>query len=372
MRLRTLCGWLAAITLCASAALAQEKPLDVSNLLGQNDRKAVVGGDDLPPGDGKEFEFITSSDGTTINVGDIYSTDTPGEKTQFQVAGATDKASNYARLSLKRIHGVADPTDKLKRVQGGGPDPIVRRITLLDLYRQGGPFLHPIAVLGLLTIILGANGVWVYRYRRQIPPAFVAQCRERLKAGDIKGVRELALNERGLLPFAVRAMTERFKTSSLEDIKERTEIFVSAQVHRLRLPVKLLNLISVAAPLLGLLGTIVGMVIVFEAVAGQTGAAKAAALAAGIRVKLFATAMALIVAIPSLFLYFIFNSRLQGIISETEMLAEQFMHRLALIKRSSEGNGHAATAVPEPDEEEPVVRVTPAKRKAVADDEDEA
>ena len=61
----------------------------------------------------------------------------------------------------------------------------------------------------------------------------------------------------------------------LEDIKERANIAAGAYLNRLRFPVRALNLISVAAPLLGLLGTIVGMVIVFEGVAGAGAAHRA-------------------------------------------------------------------------------------------------
>lgn len=130
-------------------------------------------------------------------------------------------------------------------------------------------------------------------------------------------------------------MADRFEDSTPEEIKARAEIAAGGLIGKLRVPTKALNLIAAAAPLLGLLGTIVGMVIVFEAVASATGAAKAQALAAGIRVKLFCTAMALSVAIPALFLYFLFNQKLSDLISQCEALSESFLHQLTLLKRKS-------------------------------------
>jgi len=76
------------------------------------------------------------------------------------------------------------------------------------------------------------------------------------------------------------------------------------------------------------------MVIVFEGVAGTSGAAKASILAAGIRVKLFSTASALMVAIPSLFLYFIFNQKLGVIVGECELIHERFVYLLSQVKRA--------------------------------------
>ena len=157
-------------------------------------------------------------------------------------------------------------------------------------------------------------------------------------------------------------MVDHYETSTIQQLKERGEIAASRQVQRLRIPVKALNLISVAAPLLGLLGTIVGMVIVFNAVASATGASKAAALAAGIRVKLFSTASALIVAIPSLFLYFIFNQKLSSIIGDCETVAEQFLYRLDLLKRGK-GAAPAAGQDEEQEEKRPAGPAKPPKDK---------
>jgi len=97
--------------------------------------------------------------------------------------------------------------------------------------------------------------------------------------GDIRQFDELARNNKGLLPFICRHMTLDFDVSTMAEIRSQVSVASAAQISRLRIPVRALNLISVAAPLLGLLGTIIGMVIVFEGVAGTSGAAKASILA---------------------------------------------------------------------------------------------
>lgn len=202
---------------------------------------------------------------------------------------------------------------------------------------QGGPFLHPIAVLFVVMIVLAINSILLYRREKQCPTQFLAQAEQALEAGDLEKFKTLANSTSGFFPAVCRAVVDRFESSNVDDIKFRCEVAANRQINKLRIPIKALNLIAVAAPLLGLLGTIVGMVIVFEAVAGATGAAKASALASGIRVKLFSTASVLMVAIPALFLFFIFNQKLNVLIADCEVLSERFIHRLALIKRANGG-----------------------------------
>lgn len=325
------------LILLSPLARAADDKLDLTTLggLGEKEDPAKAAILEAGPGDKKTFTIKTDDNISTLKKGDIY---TDGAKTYYTVVSVAPSGDSGGTLIIERTAGTGSPDRKLQRIssvdeKNPGPFTIVARVTLLDLYVQGGPFLHPIAILFFVMILLSANSIWIYRKKRQIPEAFVREATAALEKGDIIKFEEAALRERGLLPSVCRVMTDRFKSSTADDIQRRVEIEAANQTNRLKVPVKALNLIAVAAPLLGLLGTIVGMVIVFEAVATTTGAAKANALAAGIRVKLFSTAAALCVAIPALFVYFIFNTRLSTIIGECERLAEGFLHQLIVIKR---------------------------------------
>jgi biopolymer transport protein ExbB len=335
--------WLAGLgILCmlgtqGSSLAAGEPKLELDNLL-ENDRESVIKTDmqEAGAGDNKIFSIKTDQDMTSLETGDIYRND---EKTFFKVSGFKSKDSSGGVFFLQRISGQADPGRKLNKISGQGPQTIVARTTLLDLYVMGGPFLHPIALLFIAMIVLAVNSILLYRREKQCPTHFLSQAEQALEAGDLTTFKALANATPGFFPAICRAMVDRFESSTLDDIKFRCDVAANRQIGKLRIPIKALNLIAVAAPLLGLLGTIVGMVIVFEAVAGSTGAAKASALASGIRVKLFSTATALMVAIPALFLFFIFNQKLNALVSDCEVLAERFIHRLALIKRANGTDG---------------------------------
>ena len=315
-------------------AAAVEDKLDLSTL-GMGDSredpvKALL--QDAGPGDHKRFTIRTDDDITNLKRDDIY---TDGLKTYYKV---TDVAARDGKFEIERIAGTNNPDRKLVRVQATdeknpGPPQIAVRQTLLDLVNTGGWPVYLIAGLAAVMIMLSINCIVLYRKSRQCPQRFIREASDALAKGDLDKFEEAALRERGLLPLVCRAMTERFETSTAEDIERRCEMVAAGRINSLRTPAKLINVISVAAPLLGLFGTIVGMVVVFEAVAMTTGAAKATALASGIRVKLFSTAAALLVAIPSVFAYFIFSAMLGGVITEAERLTEQFMHQILVIKR---------------------------------------
>ena len=281
-------------------------------------------------GDKKEFPIPTDDDISATKVGDIYSS---GEKTAFKVASVEAMGSKGGTVVFQRSAGASDPTERFARVQGLGAISIKKRIRLIDFYWMAGWPAHLIAALAVAAILMAANSIWLYRRRRQCPPQFVAEGRALLDQGNIAGLEDLALQKIGLFPHLCRALCDRFDFSTEEDIRFRMEMVAGVQINRLRVPTKALNFIAVCAPLLGLAGTIYGMMIVFEGVAGASGAGKAAVLAAGIRVKLLCTLFALMVAIPSLLLFFVFNSRLGTIISEAETLAEEFLHKILILKR---------------------------------------
>jgi biopolymer transport protein ExbB len=321
----------AALACGAGNALFAQEKLDLDSILRDKETLTQSEMEEAGTGDHKQFKIKTDTDTTALAVGDMYKND---EKTFFKVVSIDGQGAKGGAFTLERMNGAADPGKKFTKISGSGPAAILARTTLVDIYLQGGAFLHPIAALFVAVVVLFINSLIIYRNKRQCRETFIADAEKALVAGDIKLFEDLAGKEKGMMAHICRAMTYRLEHSTMEDIKHRVEVAAGKQIARLKIPVKTMNLIAVAAPLLGLLGTIVGMVIVFEAVAGTTGAAKASALASGIRVKLFCTAAAMMVAIPALFCYFIFNQKLSVIIAECEIVSERFLHLIAMRKRN--------------------------------------
>lgn len=109
-------------------------------------------------------------------------------------------------------------------------------------------------------------------------------------------------------------------------LRQSFELAGRAAIHRLERYLNTLGTIATAAPLLGLLGTVVGMIEIFGSQA--PGGGNPAQLAHGISIALYNTAFGLIVAIPSLMCYRYFRGQVETYVLELEQASERFMSHL--------------------------------------------
>ncbi|AMO21547.1 MotA/TolQ/ExbB proton channel family protein [Ramlibacter solisilvae] len=118
------------------------------------------------------------------------------------------------------------------------------------------------------------------------------------------------------------------------DLRANMESTGRAVAHRLERYLSALATIASAAPLLGLLGTVIGMIEIFgsQAPSGVTGGGNPAQLAHGISVALYNTAFGLIVAIPSLIFWRYFRGRVDEYLLTLELSAERFARHLLAIR----------------------------------------
>jgi len=114
-------------------------------------------------------------------------------------------------------------------------------------------------------------------------------------------------------------------------VEKGMEEALAEQSARLLRKIDYLSVIGNIAPMIGLLGTVIGMIFAFQEVANTQGAARAAELASGIYQALVSTVGGLIVAIPSLAAFAVFRNRVDQVIAET---AEQAQEAIGPLKRS--------------------------------------
>jgi len=316
--------------LVATVTIAAEDDPDFESLIEDTDE--VLKGEmaEAAPGDNKEFSVVTDDDISTLELGDVYK----NNSTFFKVTQIRSKGTEGGEFVVERTNGKRDPGRKWSRVSGLGPISIDSRETLLDRFFSGGFLMWPIAFLLLLLIVISLNSAWVYRRGKQAPQRFVDASQRALEEGDLKRFADLAAGEKGLFASVCCAMINKFDTSTTEDIQIRCQAEAKRQISVLRVPLKGLNFIASIAPLLGLLGTVIGMIICFDSLSEDAASsAKAQAMAGGIKVALLTTAAGLSVAAPALLAFFIFNQRLNLTISYCETLAGDFVHELTVVKR---------------------------------------
>jgi biopolymer transport protein ExbB len=181
--------------------------------------------------------------------------------------------------------------------------------SLLDLYREGGPVMHIIALCSVATLALGAYCGIMYRKGRMMPPNVVAHLSGLVARRDLAAAYDYCRANPGPLTNALssaltKANYERdmFNKSAMEN-SIADDCFRSET--KMMVVVNYLNTFAVLAPMIGLLGTVSGMITSFGAL--TAGKAEATDLAKGIGEALIATGGGLLLAIPSMFLYFFFR-----------------------------------------------------------------
>ena len=121
-----------------------------------------------------------------------------------------------------------------------------------------------------------------------------------------------------------------------EDVRAAIEAAGRKVAHTLERYLAALATIASAAPLLGLLGTVIGMIEIFGSqspTSGAVGSGNPAQLAHGISIALYNTAFGLIVAIPTLIFWRYFRSRVDEYLLNLELAGERFAHHLSMLRR---------------------------------------
>lgn len=166
--------------------------------------------------------------------------------------------------------------------------------------------------------------------RNEILPAGLAEAvRQALLTGHIKEADAACRRSPSVLGFVLHnGLSElEFGWSQVEKAMEDA---LAEQAARLMRRIEYLSVIGNIAPMVGLLGTVTGMIFAFQAVAGSEGAAGAGDLAEGIYQALVTTVGGLVIAIPALGAFAIFRNRVDGLIAEA---AYESQHALGPIKR---------------------------------------
>ena len=195
---------------------------------------------------------------------------------------------------------------------------------MLELIRAGGWPMIPLLLLAVLALGIVVERLWSLRRDRVMPPglgdevrAWVARGKP-LEAAHVDSLR--ATSPLGALLAAELDVRHRNR----DTIRERVEDTGRHLVHRMERFLNTLGTIAAAGPLLGLFGTVVGMIEMFLGILDH-GIGDAGPLAGGIGKALICTAAGMVVAIPALAFHRYFRGRIAGSIVDMEHEAMQLM-----------------------------------------------
>ncbi|AOS46336.1 colicin uptake protein TolQ [Lacunisphaera limnophila] len=188
--------------------------------------------------------------------------------------------------------------------------------TPMELFKHGGPIMWPILLVSFLLITVAVERViFIFRENGRRDTPLVDKMLERVESGDVSGAVEMGKKSQDFVArILVYALTH--KEHSLGNAFTRA---ANQEMQRFSQGLPTLDTCITAAPLLGLLGTVTGMMATFGAL-GASGdvATGASAIMGGIGEALIATAMGLAIAITGLLPFNYLNARLEEARHEVE------------------------------------------------------
>jgi biopolymer transport protein ExbB len=205
---------------------------------------------------------------------------------------------------------------------------LVKRGFIRDLIVKGGDVMWALLAVSILGIALVAERFLALRRSKILPVAFLKKVRTRWLKGDIKGAFDLC--EETDIPISRVLKSGLSKHSlGLPEVERAIEGTGGHEVQSLSKNLRALGALSSIAPLLGILGTVIGMIKAFNVIA-VSGSRRPDLIASGISQALITTAAGLCIGIPLFLLYHYLRSRVDQLTWEMEELALDIVENLAM------------------------------------------
>ncbi|QEH36914.1 colicin uptake protein TolQ [Aquisphaera giovannonii] len=241
-----------------------------------------------------------------------------------------------------------DPKGPEKAALPGKPG--VDRGSVLKLLFQANPMLWPLAACSIFTVGVALERLLALRRKRVVPPEFANRLVERLEAGKLDRERALELCRANESP-ASRAFASALKSWGLPGsaIRQNVSFDAAGEVIEMKRNLRLLSGMATLGPLLGLLGTVVGIIQSFDALGGRMGPSRGEALAQGISLALVATAFGLCIAIFAVVLYYFLLNRVDVLVRELDDRTRQVIDLISAESLRPGGMERRHAPLPPPD-----------------------
>ncbi|HUS39646.1 MAG: MotA/TolQ/ExbB proton channel family protein [Pirellulales bacterium] len=249
-------------------------------------------------------------------------------------------------ISVSKLHaanetepaGDASPVGKATSAaaEAGSNAAAIAERNLIHIVRQGGPLMVPILICSFILVLFTFERLLSLRRGRVIPRPFVRRFLHQLQERSIDREEALTLCQDNGSPVAqvFAGAVQKWGRPAVE--VEQGIIDAGERVSNgLRRYLRLLNGVATVSPLLGLLGTVLGMIQAFNDIATADAMGKPELLAAGIGQALITTASGLTVAIPALIVYMFFLSRVDRLVMDIDALSQKVVSEVSAESREA-------------------------------------
>ncbi|MBU0568019.1 MotA/TolQ/ExbB proton channel family protein [bacterium] len=196
---------------------------------------------------------------------------------------------------------------------------------LFNLVQKGGPVMIIIILVSLAAFTLIIKK-WLFLRKKMADPIFLEEFFARVREKDF--VKAKALCQESLSPIAeILALGIDHREKEKERIRDLVHEIVLRELHDLEKYLSTIAVLATILPILGLLGTVTGMISTFE-VLSKVGTTDPAALAAGISEALLTTQAGLITALPTLLFHNFLSNKVDQITLDMEAALSRFLNLL--------------------------------------------
>lgn len=199
---------------------------------------------------------------------------------------------------------------------------------MIDWLISGGPVMFPLGLVSIVALAIILERLWVLRQKNYLDGNTITAVTRLIAGREFTEALDYCRRRSGPFPALVAALVEN-RNAPYDELKEMLQDKGRHELHGLQRGLPALATITAGAPLLGLLGTVTGMIKIFTAVS-TSGTGITERLAAGIAEALITTEAGLVIAIPALFIHAFLESRAVNILSDIEA---QLLDLLHLVRR---------------------------------------
>jgi biopolymer transport protein ExbB len=206
---------------------------------------------------------------------------------------------------------------------------------VVNFFQSGGIFMYPILVtLAIGTAIIIERMIYLTKARVSEKDIW-AKIKSALKAGRTKDAAQVCRSSQAPLCIVLKTGVDKLQGEwSHDELRQSMEEIILEEVPALERRTHYLPTLANVSTLLGLLGTIIGLIQAFSAVAAVDPSQKAALLASGISLAMTTTAFGLITAIPLILCYSFLNSRTHKIIEGIDEVSTKFLNLAGTLQKT--------------------------------------
>ena len=203
-------------------------------------------------------------------------------------------------------------------------------MSLIEVFKSGGPIMWPLVLCSLITLAVIIERLINLRASRVLKPTIVERVTGLVEGGRTDRAVEVCRQNPGIYTNIVLAGLE-IASNGEAAAKEAIADAGRAETVRLKRYLVALGTVASVSPLLGLLGTVTGMINVFKTIA-ESGGGQAAELSSGISQALITTATGLLIAIPALVGHNYFQEKADSIITDLEQESLRVLRGLSRMR----------------------------------------